>query len=309
MTFPVSRSPVPFSVSSAMSSAPLGHEKPLQVAAPSIIEKINEDLYMARRDPDLTFVLSRLTDNNVAIWWRLHGKHGSARGSEVIAELWDESCERWTENQKRFFLREIEAGAMAFRHTLEMHEASQKKEIRPEIWISYVLSGLQVNPSEPIHEGLFPHLEMAMTALTHPNVPVVLHMGIGRTPHHTKSFYNGLLPQHKGLSHPLHSFTAKAIQSTPQGDDKLWMMTRPTWDMAAILDRSLPKEAIHKGGKKSVICRKDGSMAIKNREGEVVSFLSKEDCERGKTDFFKHPEMFQPLDEYVVEYRALADSF
>lgn len=200
---------------------------------------------------------------------------------------------------------------MAFRHTLEMYADSQKKAIRPEIWISYALSGKDIDPSQPMHEGLFPHVEMVLTALTHPDVPVVVHMGIGRTPHNIKSFYNGVLPQHKGLSVPLHSFTAKAILETPQGHDKVWMCTRPAWDMAAILDKSLPKGITLKEGENNmpIIHKEDGSLIIKNCEGQIVSTLTREECVGEKTEFFHHPEMSQSLTEYTVEYRALANSF
>ena len=283
------------------------------MAPPSTIQKVNNNLYIARRvqDSDLTFALCRLTDDNLAVWWNLQGRNGSSRGSEVVKELWDDNSKKnWTPDQKKFFTQGIEAGAMAFRHTLELYEASQGKAVRPEIWISYALSGKDVDPSQSMRESLFPHLEMVLTALTHPDVPVVIHMGIGRTPHNTKSFYNGILPQHKGLAVPLHSFTAKAILETSQGHDKVWMHTAPTFDMAAILDRSLPKEILFKGKENTPITyERDGSLNIKNREGQIVSTLTKEDCAGGKTKFFNHPEMHQPLTKYTVGYRELANSF
>jgi len=289
----------------------------LQKTIPSsMVQKINRNLYSARRaeDNDLTFVLSRLTDDNLALWSRLVGKWGSRRGSEVVKELWDEHCEKnWASHQKRFYTEGIEAGAMAFRNTLELYKASQGKAIRPEIWISYVLSGKDIDPSKPMHEGLFPSVEMVLTALTHPDVPIVLHLGIGRTAHHTKSVYNGILSQHKGLAIPLHSFTAKAIlesSETSQKCTKIWMHTRPTFSMANILDHSLPKEAVLKGKELiPIIHNPDGSISIKNREGQVVFVLTKEECASGKVEFFNHAEMHQPLAEYSVEYRVLADSF
>jgi hypothetical protein len=299
--------------SSMTQTAPLQNGISGKVAPSPTIQKVNDDLYIARRiqDNDLTFILSRLTDDNLAVWWKLQGRCGSSRGSEVTLELWDDHCKKnWTQDQKRFFTQGIEAGAIAFRHTLEMYEASKGKTIRPEIWISYALSGKDIEPAQPIHEGLFPHIEMVLTALTHPDVPVVVHMGIGRTLHNIKSFYNGVLPQHKGLSVPLHSFTAKAILETPQGHNKVWMCTVPAWDMAAILDKALPKDILLKGKENiPIIYKEDGSLNIKNREGQIISILTKEERADGKMNFFHHPEMGQPLTEYTVDYRALANSF
>ncbi|HEX4851567.1 MAG TPA: hypothetical protein VFV08_12205, partial [Puia sp.] len=230
--------------SSTVKTPSIPNEISRKVVSPSGIEKINNDLYISRRaeDTDLTFVLSRLTDDNLDVWWRLHGRWGTRRGSEVLRKLCDDDqCKGWTDKQMEFFTAGIEAGAMAFRHTLQMYEASQTDAIRPEIWISYALSGKNIDPAKPIHESLFPHVEIAMTALTHPDVPVVVHMGIGRTTYNTKSICNGVLPQHKELSIPLHGFTAKAILETPQGHDKMWLYTSPALTMAKILNKALPK--------------------------------------------------------------------
>ena len=295
--------------SSTTKTKSLQNETSRKVAAPSGIEKINNDLYISRRaeDSDLTFVLSRLTDDNLPVWWRLHGRWGNGRGTEVAHELWDNS---WTKKQWYFFGPCIESGAISFRQTLKIYENTRTNTTRPEIWISYVLSGKDIDPTKPIHESLFPHVEMAVTALTHPDVPVVVHMGIGRTAHNTKSVYNGLLPEHKGLSIPLHGFTAKAILETPEGHDKIWMHTAPVPYMAMFLENALPKESLLIGKKNnSIIYEEDGSLSIKNRAGQIVSTFTKEECASGKTKFIDdHPESMD-LTKYDVDYRTLASLF
>jgi len=285
-----------------------------KVESPSGIEKINNNLYISRRsqDSDLTFVLSRLTDDNLPVWWKLHGRCTSGRCSEVAKELLEDQCEKsWTRKQQDFFIFGIEAGAMSFRETLRIYENSQTETIRPEIWISYVLAGKDIDPAQPIHESLFPRLEMAMTAMTHPDVPIVVHIGIGRTPHYTKSVYNGALPEHKGLAIPLHGFTAKAILETPQGHDKLWMYTAPVADMAGILEKALPKDVLLKGKENMPITyKKDSLLCVKNRAGQIVSNLTREECVSGKTTFLNHIHMRQKnITKYAADYRALADSF
>lgn len=288
-------------------NTPLQNDLASKVEFTSMIQKLNDNLYIARRiqDSDLTFVLSRLTDDNLAIWWKLHGKH-AGRFSEVLKELWNNE---WNDKQKDFFIDGIEGGACAFRHTLEMYESSLGKTSRPEIWISYVLVGTNIDPST-IHEDLFPYVEMVMTALTHRDVPIVVHLGIGRTRHNTKRFYEGHLSQHKELSILLQAFTAKAILNTVQGVDKLWMRTRPTWPMVRILDKSLPKNIFLKESQNMpIICNEDGSWTIKNLEGKIIYTLTKEEVASGKTEFCRHPEMLQPLPDYAVEYRSLANLF
>jgi hypothetical protein len=284
-----------------------------KVESPSEIEKINNNLYISRRaqNSDLTFALSRLTDDNLPVWWKLYGRCGNGRGCEVARELFDDQCKKsWTAKQKYFFTAGIEAGAMAFRETLNMYEDSRRDTIRPEIWISYVLAGKDIDPSQPIHESLFPRLEIAMTAMTHPDIPVVVHIGIGRTPHYTKSVYNGTLPEHKGLSIPLHGFTAKAILETPQGHDKLWMYTAPVAGMAGILEKALPEDVLLKGKENMpIIYEKDSLLCVKNRAGQIVSTLTREECVSGKTTFLNHMHMHQKITVYAADYRALADSF
>lgn len=290
-----------------------GSSQSQTVAAPKVvsqteIQKINDDLYIAQRaqDRDLTFAMVRLTDENLSVWWDLHQKDDFLSRDEV-AKLWDE---KWNNEQKRFIFKDISGGAMAFRHTLYMYEESRDKPIRPEVWISYVLSGANIDPKQPMRKELFPHVEMALTVLTHPDAPMVLHMGIGRTIYNTKKIYDGALPQHKGLSVTIHAFTAKAILGTSHGRNKVWMATRPTFNMAEILDKNLPVGSFVSGEENQpIFYNADRSLTIKNPEGQILSNFTKEDFINGRMAFYQHPEMFQPLQSYAVQYQTLAGIF
>lgn len=288
-------------------AASVQKDSSLKVALKPMVQKVNDNLYIARRvqDKDLFFVMVRLTDENLGVWWNLHQRRACVLKEGPLRKLWDD---KWTKDQKRFILSD--AGGMAFRNTLQMYEESQGKPVRPEVWISYVLSGMDIDPSQPMQEEQFPHVEMAMTALTHPDVPFVVHMGIGRTIYNLKKVYDGELPQHKALSIPLHAFTAKAMLSTPQGHSKVWMRTRPTFDMGHILDQNLPEKSFLKESENMpMLYNADGSLTVKDAEGQIISNFTKEDLTSGKLTFYEHPEMDQPLPDYAVQYESLAGIF
>lgn len=284
------------------------------IRRPTIIRKINDNLYVANRaqDRDLSFVMTRLTDENLAVWWNLH-KRGSRLTNldlcNLLEQVWDES---WSEKQKKFIL-DIEAGAMAFRSTLEMYEQSQGKPCRPEVWISYALSGTNIDPTQPMQEKLFEHVEMVVTALTQPGAPFVVHMGIGRTIYNMKKVYDNALPEHKNLSITLHAFTAKAIVSTPQGADKIWLLTHPAASMAAIFRKHLPEGSFRTArsiwdSDMPISYNENGSLCVKNPEGEVVANFTQQDFDSWKMNFLQHPQMGPPMPAYAVSYQFLADS-
>lgn len=270
-----------------------------------IAEYFCEEIYIGKRanDRDLSFVMVRLTEDTLNIWWDLH-KRGQYVLRHAIEQFWNDN---WTRQQKKLILSDVEGGAMAFRSTLLQYEMSRGTAYQPEVWISYALSG-NVDPTDPMNDTLFPHVEMVLTALTHSDVPIVTHFGIGRTIYNLKKIYDQTLPQHKNLSIPLQAFTAQAIRLTLQGHHKVWMITCPTFNMADIFDRCLLSTQYVKEWKNLPVIRSEENVRVISPQGQELARYSTDEFFKGKMAFYHHANMCLTT-PYAVQYQALGDLF
>jgi hypothetical protein len=269
----------------------------------STVQKVNEDLYIGRRaqDNDLHFAMTRLTDKNIDLWWSVVEL---GAGNQICPEgvVFNQ---KWTTEQKAFFCQ-LQNGGCAFRETLIIYEnaKTQPAMTRPEIWISYCLSGTNIDPSKPLNKELLPNVEMVMTATTHPDVPLVVHMGIMRTAHNLAKIYHGLLPQHKNISIPLHTFTAKALRSTPQGNTKLWLTTGLADTMARIFERDLPQGSFMTNSRREM----NGALVI-THDAQNIELMSNYKKDDPKLAFYHRGYMDDADGPYTVSYPFLADLF
>ncbi len=122
-------------------------------------------------------------------------------------------------------------------------EWNYKKSYAPnevlEIWIAQALDTNYTNLkgkfncySESDENNWYKHVEMTLLVIFYPEDPFQMHIGISRN-----IFYKGV--KHSNLSLQLHRFAAQAIRLNNPG--KLYMITRPLYNMWSILVENLPK--------------------------------------------------------------------
>lgn len=222
-----------------------GARRPMATA---VVTQASPDLYYGKRradDTDLAFGMARLTQATLPFWLDfVCGQYAAC------AKAWFELCPANLPPEKEEQLRRlfelidltespnkdgIRAGLCAFQESLRIF---RDYNYQPEIWITYALSGAGIDPAQPITQALFPHIEMVVTVMTSPQVPVTAHMGITRTVYHEVAVFKKELPKHERLSIALHGFAAKTMKYIYPS--KVWMVTAPVAKMADILQKVLP---------------------------------------------------------------------
>ena len=85
-------------------------------------------------------------------------------------------------------------------------------------------------------------IEMLVSVMTHPDAPIVEHMGISKSFRYLLNAYYAReeYPLHTDLSMSLHSFAAKIMNI--RYDNKIYMITAPVPAMRNIMINSLPKD-------------------------------------------------------------------
>lgn len=106
-----------------------------------------------------------------------------------------------------------------------------------EVWVAFVTSR-PVRTERDVANIQGHDVEMYMSVLTHPEAPMVVHMGIQRGLQHAIQWIDGKTWMHGRLSIPLHSFAARAIKS--MRPRVVYMMTSPVVHMGPLLERALP---------------------------------------------------------------------
>ncbi|WP_010299791.1 hypothetical protein [Candidatus Odyssella thessalonicensis] len=282
-----------------------------------VVKQINPCHYVGHRvgDKDLNFVMVKLTDESIKTW------QDFAQGQNTAClRIWDEITENdkkpYPEQPKEIqkYLRFINItrpggkvtildGLMAFRESLELYKSHGS-----EVWIACALAG-HINPSSPITEELFPHIEMALTVLTSPAAPFTIHMGIARTVYHAEKAYKKELPHHSGLSMALHGFAAQAISLyDPQ---KIFMITYPAFPMVEVIEKTLLPEEYLCGKAVSKVYQYDekGNLQISNFNGEIVKSISADERQDKTWSFIRHFYFGRPLQPYAFDLKTLGRQF
>jgi hypothetical protein len=209
--------------------------------AASIEEVIKDTFYVGKlsQKPKLTFVMERLSDENIKDW--LH------YATEQMNRVWGVA------EAPLAYMNLPATGSGYFKKVLE--KTSYKEN---EVWIAYITTELTpvYNPKKftdysytcPLEIALSYScktaalLEMFVTVTSNPTALLTSHMGISKT---TESAVKG--NEHKGISMDLHSFGAAVM--VLRDKNRRFMITSPVHAMERIIAKNLPRSAVFVGEK------------------------------------------------------------
>lgn len=217
------------------------------------VKKKTDHLYVGKRADGLYFVMERIDESSGSqhtLFWHLyvrdeydyHDKYkGKWRADEIPIQ----------EGFPRFKARDhnLTDGLQSFKASLERYRS------RNELWIAYATSK-EIERNTQIG---WDDIEIAMTVLTDQDVPMVTHIGIGRSFQYLlnaikadgqrkmreedRQKWGVRLPDkddfkiHTGLSMGLHSFAAKVMRF--RDPRKMYMMSAPNTAMRDIMVKTL----------------------------------------------------------------------
>ncbi len=187
------------------------------------------------------FILEKLTPETKPFWEGFCDfQQWNTRGYETDADTGSGAAK----NKKSIAINE---GVFSFKQSLDL-----LMELSPDIWIAYAT---RKNPTEERTEigengdqtkvGQVEHqdIEMAFSVFLNGTTPITTHMGIFRS----APYFKYDKKPHVDLAMQLHAFSGAASKTIPgnAGNERLYMVTRPTKEMASIMRESFQKAGLN----------------------------------------------------------------
>lgn len=270
------------------------------------VKKINDYLYIGKKEDGLYFVMERIdeavpnSESRLQFWRNYVKSENSGHGNYKKA---------WSQrdgNLPRGFLLfpgragRLDDGLYSFEESLNKYYTNN------ELWVAYV-STLEPKKADDIQAD---NIEMAVSIMTNPEAPMVVHMGISRSFNYLlnaldeveKETQKRKFPLHKDLAMGLHSFAAKVmLLRDPQ---KIYMVTSPVPMMRDIMTKAISKDHAFVGNGRTEAERIYEAQE-KSEDVKELSKLIDEEMEEIK----KAEEEFQikKIDPMEEDYKKITD--
>ena len=217
-------------------------------ATATIEEVVKDTFYVGKTSskPDLTFVMERVSDENIKDWQHYATEQSNNQSFKIAAE-YDRSFNGDGSGHFKKVLSETSYRDneiwIAYITTQQNPNYTSKKFYNYESECSFITHiKRKVDPSRRIPDYCTQgqNILMFVTITSSPSALITSHMGISKT---AEAIING--NEHKGISMDIHSFGAQVMLL--RNPNRRFMVNAPVAVMEKIIEKNLPKNAVFIG--------------------------------------------------------------